>query len=210
MKEQYNGNHTRYHYHENEREKHAKLIVWSIDRHAWWSNDWTCKWTPRCRNEFMIYQSIWWQIINQSFYKKPCPSSINKQPIRSFNQQSRELCSIFPSFVLRWKPLPWSILNQHPFQSFNIAIKSLHPCYCVSFNHFRPCSLLSLLQEQAIPKVTFLPWCPRPKDSDLWRRTQVSWCRWFPIVHPLGLRREGAALIRGFGGRPYCRQQVHD
>merc|ERR1711902_419342 len=71
------------------------------------------------------------------------------------------------------------------------------------------CAVLSLLQKQALPQVSVLPWCPRPQDQDLRFGQEEGRRRRVPSVRPSRLRRIGTALRRGFGGRPYLLQQVH-
>lgn len=44
------------------------------------------------------------------------------------------------------------------------------PC-CASFSHLRACSLLQANQEQAVPQVPVLPWCPRYPTDCSWNST---------------------------------------
>jgi hypothetical protein len=61
----------------------------------------------------------------------------------------------------------------------------------------------------SVPQEQVQPWCTRCQDPHFRPRSQARERRRLPSMHPLGLQRVRAAVLRGSRGCPYLRQQVH-
>ncbi len=74
----------------------------------------------------------------------------------------------------------------------------------------RTCKVLSPDQEQAVPQVKVLPWCPWPQDQDLRCRDEEEGCGWVLPLCASRLLGEGECHQWGSWGCAYRVQQVHD